>query len=175
MSKKVRRKANPLGQRLALLELFYEDPSHDLTVRKIANKCKISRSTVQYYLKRLRSEGIISENNQWIDNWQNRLKKTNYYLEKIASSGIIDYLEKELGASCIILFGSFRKGESIKSSDIDLFVECAREKKIDLKKYENKLGHKIQLFTKPKVTLLPKRLLNNVVNGIKLKGYFTIK
>ena len=168
-------KSGIIGQEKRILEFFYENPSIKLSVREISARLKISRSTVQDNLKLLKNSGIISIENQWVDSWSNRLKKTNYYIEKIAKSGLIDYLEKELAASAIILFGSFRKGESEQSSDIDIFVECAKEKELDLTKYEKYLGHKIQLFMKPKITLLPNRLLNNVVNGIKLKGYFTIK
>ena len=162
-----------VGQRI--LELFYEEPSLRLTIRQVASRTKLPHSTVQYQLKTLREMGIISENNQWIDSWQNQLKKSQYYVEKIAQSGLVDYLEKELAASAIILFGSFRKGESVKGSDIDIFVEGAREKKLDLRPFEKALGHTIQLFVKPKITALPPHLLNNVVNGIKLKGYFTVK
>ena len=157
-----------------ILLFFYGNPS-SLTVRDIAAKTKISRSTVQNYLKLFKEQELISHDNQWIDSWQNRLKKTHFYIEEFAASGLINHLENELAASAIILFGSFRKGESTKESDIDLFVECAREKKLDLKKFEKLLGHEIQLFTRPKITKLPTHLFNNVVNGIKLKGYFIIK
>ncbi len=175
MSNKIGQRNKLVRQRNSLLEFFYENPNAKLTVREIASKIGASRSTVQYNLKLFKEEGIISQNNRWIDSWQNRLQKINYYLKKIAKSGLIDYLEKELVASAIILFGSFRKGESVKESDIDIFVECARERKLNLSRYERKLSHKIQLFTRSKITLLPKNLLNNVVNGIKLKGYFTVK
>ena len=184
-SNKMSKKAEPLFkkveqvfkkvERKKIVEFFYEHPGANITVRYLSLKLGISLSTLQYQLNSLKEEGLISSKNQWIDSWQNRLIKTNYYLEKLAKSGLIDFLAKELAASAIILFGSFRKGESEQSSDIDLFIECAKEKELDLKKYEKFLGHKIQLFTKPKITLLPDRLLNNIVNGIKLKGYFTIK
>ncbi len=164
MSKKTGLKSKKAG----LVELFYENPLGRFTVRELAAKSMLSRSTVQYQLKQLKEQGLISKENQWIDNWYNRYRKTSYYVEKMYSCGLIDYLDQELAASCVILFGSFRKGESVKESDIDIFVECAKEKKLNLTKYEKKLGHTIELFTKPKITLLPKRLLNNVVNGIKL-------
>ncbi len=172
-SKKIGHKSIIAGQKLK--EFFFENPSQHFTVRELAKQLKLSRSTVQYYLVLLRDENLISKESKWIDNWQNRLIKTDYYLEKIAKSGLIDYLDGELAASSIILFGSFRKGESVSGSDIDLFVECAKEKKLNLAPFEKKLRHKVQLFTKPKITSLPNHLLNNVVNGIKLKGYFTIK
>lgn len=175
MAKKLSKKIGLKSKKDGLMEFFYRNPLSKLTVRELAAKTGLSRSTVQYQLQQLKKENIVSKSNQWIDNWYNRLQKTNYYIKKMADNGLIDYLEKELAASAIILFGSFRKGESVQESDIDLFIECAREKKIDLTKFERVLGHKIQLFTKPKIAKLPPHLLNNVINGIKLKGYFTIK
>lgn len=164
-----------MGQKCGLLLFFFEAPSASLTVRMLASETGMSRSSIQRYLKALREEGYLSAGNQWIDSWFNRVRKTNYYVERICASGLVDYLEEQLAASAIILFGSVRKGESVKDSDIDLFVECARNKEVSLQRFEKQLGHKIQLFTKPKITLLPVHLLNNVVNGIKLKGYFILK
>ena len=180
LSKKIRRSSKKMGQkskilRQKLLEFFFKHPNVKLTVRQLASKTRMSRSTTQYQLSILKDEGFLSADNIWLDSWQNRLRKTNYYVEKIAQSGLVDYLEETFAASAIVLFGSFRKGESVKESDIDIFVECAKEKKVDLSRYEKQFEHKIQLFTRSKVTQLPKNLLNNVVNGIKLKGYFTIK
>lgn len=183
VSKKMKRVSKKTGQASLFvgqkpnraLEFFFENPNALLTVRELAKGLGMSRSTVQRCLKVLRDEDYISEQNKWIDSWFNHVRKTNYYVEKICASGVVNYLEEQLGASAIILFGSIRKGESVRDSDIDLFVECARNKEVKLQPFERILDHKIQLFTKPKITLLPKHLLNNVVNGIKLKGYFTIK
>ncbi len=180
MSKNDKSLSKKVGQlsmkvRQIILEFFFEHPQVSFAVRELTTKTGIKRSTVQYYLTQLRKEGFVLSNNQWADNWRNRVVKTNYYTEKISKTGLVEYLEEELGASAIILFGSFRKGESAQESDIDIFVECAREKTLDLRRFEKRLGHKIQLFVRPKITLLPKDLLNSVVNGIKLQGYFTIK
>ena len=158
-----------------VMAFFYEYPRKKVTVRELAAKMKVSKSTLHTHLKILREQGLISSNNQWIDNWQNRLKKTFFNVELIVNSGIVDYLESELAARAIILFGSFAKGESERRSDIDIFVESARKADLNLLKYGKSLGYNIQLFTKPKITNLPKHLLNNVVNGVKLRGYFTVK
>ena len=173
--KKLSKKAGLKSKKTGLIESFYENPLSKFTVRELAARSGLSRSTVQYQLKQLKEEGIVSKDNQWIDNWYNRYRKTSYFVEKMYCCGLIDYLEKELASSAIVLFGSFRKGESVSESDVDIFIECAKERDLNLRKFEKKLGHRIELFTKPKITLLPKRLLNNVVNGIKLKGYFTVK
>ena len=174
-SNHTRRPFNKTRQKTVLLEFFFEHPGKKYTVRSLEKQTKISRSTVQYYLKDFKEKGLISIDNKWFDNPHNKLIKQQYFVRKISESGLLDYLEKELGASSIILFGSFAKGESIKESDIDLFVECARDKELNLKKFEKKIGHNIEIFMKRKITQLPSKLLNNVVNGIKLRGYFTIK
>ena len=104
-----------------------------------------------------------------------KTKKINYYTEKIITSGLLEEIIKKLNPGCVILFGSIRKGESVKDSDIDLFIESQTEGKIDLKKYEKKLKHKIQLFIEKDIHKLQPQLFNNVVNGIKLYGSFKIK
>lgn len=175
VSQNLRQTSLFLGQMSKIMDFFYDYPNTKLTVRSLAEKTALPRSTVQNYLNQLKRLGIISPENRWIDSWKNRSLKTIYFLDKIVESGLVDYLDDELAASAIILFGSIRKGESTKSSDIDIFVESARNKKVNLSLFEKRLGHEIQLFTKPKITLLPKELLNNVLNGIKLKGYFTLK
>jgi len=58
---------------------------------------------------------------------------------------------------------------------IDLFIETTVKKELNLKKFETKLKHKIDLFLKPKINQLPKNLLHNVINGVKLMGYLDLK
>lgn len=177
MSKKAGQVYKKVGHRIleTIMELFFEYPSSQFSVREIEKKTKIKKSTVQYNLEILKAEGIVSKENKFLNTYQTRLKKIHYYIEKIEKSGVIDFLEKELAASTIILFGSFRKGESVKESDIDLFVEAPKTKHLSLTKFEDKLGHNIQLFIEPKITNLQPHLLNNIVNGIKLRGHFKVK
>jgi predicted nucleotidyltransferase len=104
-----------------------------------------------------------------------RIKKINYYVEEIVKVGLIKYLVEELNPSCIILFGSFRKGDSVKESDIDLFVESSIKKDLNLKKFESKLGHKVDLFVENKISNIQENLFNNLINGIKLYGNLKIK
>ena len=44
----------------------------------------------------------------------------------------------------------------------------------DLEKYEKKLDKKIQLFFSEDIKKLPTELRNNILNGIKLRGYLKI-
>ena len=44
-----------------------------------------------------------------------------------------------------------------------------------MKKFEAKIGHKIDLFVKPSINKLHDNLFNNVINGIKLFGSLKIR
>lgn len=156
-----------------VLEVFYENPEKIFTVREISKRTKIPKSTVHQYLVQLNKENLI-EGNQASNSEIFKLKKTFFYMNRLYYSGLITFIIEQLHPSCIILFGSFRKGESDKDSDIDLFIE-SHKKEIDLTKFEKKLKHPIQLFIEKDINDLPDKLFNNIVNGIKIQGYFKIK
>lgn len=156
-----------------VLAVFYENPGKRFTVRDIAKKTKIPKSSVSNYINELKKNGLILDSTG-SNSLLFKIKKTNFYIEKMVEIGLVDHIVEKLNPSCIILFGSFRKGESDKDSDIDIFIE-SNKKDIDLTKFERKLNHKIQLFIEDDIHKLPDRLFNNVVNGIKLWGSFKVK
>ena len=158
-----------------IMEIFYEYPEKEFTIRELSKKSKLPRATVHKYLTNLKKKKILSLEGKAKDSLLFKTRKTNYFIEKIIDSGLIEELQEKLNPSCIILFGSIRKGESIKESDIDLFIESSIEKKIDLSKFEKTLKHKIQIFVENNINNLQPNLFNNVINGIKLFGSFKIK
>ena len=158
-----------------VLEVFFEHPDKSFTVREIAKLAAIPRATAHKLIKKLKKESFITKDNRAENNLLFTTKKINFYIEKIVSSGLIDELVGRLNPSCIILFGSVRKGDSAKESDIDIFIETPIKKEISLNKFEKKLRHKVQLFVESDINRLQSNLYNNVVNGIKLYGSFKIK
>ena len=160
---------------LLVYELFFEYPDKRFTLREIESKTKIPRATVQRYITEMKKEGLLNEKNEVINTLFYKTIKSNYFVEKIVSSGLVDELINSFNPSCIILFGSIRKGDSNKESDIDIFVESHVKKTLSLDKYEKKFGHKIDLFVESGINKLQKNLFNNVVNGIKLYGSLKIK
>ena len=158
-----------------ILELFFEFPDQRFTIRSIAKAAKIPKSSVQNYLKKLKSMGLVTADNKASNTRFFKIRKINYFIEKIYASGLIESLNKFFAPSCIILFGSFRKGDSARDSDIDVFIETTKKIEPDLGNFEEKLKHKIQIFKETNINKLPHRLFNNVVNGIKLEGYFKIR
>lgn len=152
-----------------ILKVYFENPEKEFTVREVSSLTKVPRATVHKKILELKKENYFN------DELFFKIKKTNFYIEEIFSSGLIRFLINELNPSLVILFGSFRKGESDKNSDIDLFVESSVKKNLDLTKFERKLKHKIDLFIEFDLNKVNSNLLNNVVNGIKLYGSFKVK
>ncbi|MBI2576799.1 helix-turn-helix domain-containing protein [Candidatus Woesearchaeota archaeon] len=159
----------------SILELFFEHPAERFTVREIEKRTKIPRATAHEYLHALKDEGMVGKDNAAPDTLAFKTKKIHHFIEKIVASGLVDEIIRKVQPSCIILFGSVRKGESVKASDIDLFVESHSIGIIDAAPFEKKLGHKVQLFVEKDIRNLHANLLNNVVNGIKLYGSFKVK
>ena len=158
-----------------MIGLLFENPNESYSVREISKKTKIPSSSVQRYLEKLRKDKFIDEDNRIIVNSYSKFKKAFFMIDKIYHSGLIEYIERKLVPETVILFGSIRKGEYDIKSDIDLFVSSTKNTELELIKFQNKLGHKIELFIEPNIDNLPKHLYNNVINGIKISGYFTVK
>ncbi|MDD5086546.1 MAG: nucleotidyltransferase domain-containing protein [Candidatus Nanoarchaeia archaeon] len=164
------------------MELFFEEPSRNFQIRGISRLTKIAVTSVKKYLEELQKEKLVKKDKEtlypsYVANQQNRMfkiyKQQNMIL-KLHSSGLIDFLEDSLHPRCIILFGSIRRGEYNKKSDIDIFIQ-SDEKEINLKKFEKILNHKINLFFQEKISKLSNELFNNIANGIKLSGYLKIR
>lgn len=158
-----------------ILEIYYENPNKRFTVRELAKITRIPKSTMQKYLMELIKKELVSKENKAGDSLLFKFKKINFYVERIVKSGLIEELIEKLNPSCIILFGSIRKGDSVNESDIDLFIESSMEKEIDLGRYEKKLKHNVQLFVEKDINKVQPHLFNNLVNGIKLYGSFVVK
>lgn len=159
-----------------LIELFFEESEKHFTIRDIAKQTKIPQATVQRYVKALQKEGMLTEKNKANITPYFKFKKTFFLIDKLFTTGTIEFLETIYAPSIIILFGSVRKGEYDRESDIDLFIETTKEKKeILLKPFEKKVGHKIQLFIEKDINTLPTELRINIINGIKLRGYIQLK
>lgn len=158
-----------------VLGIFFEHSSKSFKVREISKIIKIPSSTVQRYLEKLKVINFITKDNRANINSYFKFRKSFFIIDKIFKSGLINYLEENLKSSVIIIFGSARKGEYEKESDLDFFVESNIKKDLDLQKFEKKINHKIQLFVEKDINKLPNDLLNSVINGIKLSGYLKIK
>lgn len=165
-----------------ILTLFFEEPNKDFHIREIARRLKIPKSTISYNIKKLIKEKLIIKEKKQVfptftSNQENELYKflKKYHaIKNMIKSGLLDHIEKETNPRCIILFGSFSKVEYDKNSDVDLFVQ-AKDQRIDLSKFEKKLNHKINILFETEINSISSELLNNIINGTKLRGFLKIR
>lgn len=169
-----------------VLSIFFENPSPKgigFQLREISKKVNVAPPSVKRYLDELEKEGLIFQEKHRIHNYPTYLanRDSEYFkllkkldtLKTIKESGLLDHINDRCMPDVIILFGSAAKGEDLKESDIDIFLQC-KERKIELGKYELQLSRKINLFFSEEFNKLSKELKNNIINGIILKGYIKL-
>ncbi len=159
-------------------EHFYNYPVRKFGVRELSRIANRDTKTVMKQLSTLTQHQIIKKNNikgTYPSYEANRLsylyryKKSEYIVEKIMLSGLLECLGKKLHPKVIILFGSIQKGTYHQESDIDLFVQ-ADYQQLNLNKFNKRIGHKIHLLFEKHIRNLSKGLLNNICNGRILRG-----
>ncbi len=158
---------------------FLEKPEEKHQIRRISKNIDLATTSVKLHITELIKENFVKEEKDIFKYYRaNKNEKFKFYkkinsLENIENSKILEYIEKKTGCETIILFGSTAKGEDTEKSDIDIYVQ-AEEQKLNLEKYEKLLNKKIQVFFSEDINKLPDELKNNILNGIKLRGYIKI-
>ncbi len=163
-------------------EVFFRFPNEEHTLKEISNRTKIAHTSVKQNLHNLVKRGIIQQRIEkrgkrrfpvYKADKNKRLfirDKKIYNLQLLMESGVIQYIEEKLMPKCIVVFGSFQRGEDTEESDVDLFVESKKED-IQLTQFEKKLGRKIEIHFKERFTFYAKELKNNIINGTVLHGF----
>jgi predicted nucleotidyltransferase len=162
---------------------FFDNPEREFYIREIARIVKKSPTTVSAKLDELVKKGILLREKKlnhclFKANTENRVYRREKLVYNLAfvQNNLLDFLVEEFNfPQAIILFGSFAKAENDLNSDIDLLVVSSSKKNINLKKFEEKIKRKIQLFvhSKEDIDKMKKtspELVNSWVNGIKLYG-----
>ncbi len=167
---------------LQVASVFFREPTKDHYLKEISRKAKLAHTSVKKHLEVLKNEAIIKETiqkrgsrdfpiyNSNINGKAYKRYKGQYNRQDSSFYGLLSYLSNKLMPQAIVLFGSYSEGSDIEESDIDIFVECKKQK-IDLSKYEKELNRKIQLHFNEDFKSFPKELKNNIVNGVVLRGY----
>ena len=91
-------------------------------------------------------------------------------LRQLYESGLINFLQHSCPGTTIILFGSYAHGEDTVTSDIDVAVMGIKAKQRDVAAYEKILEREIIINYYSSFQKIAKHLLNNILNGITLKG-----
>lgn len=164
-----------------LLKVFFRNSTDSLRLREISRMAGISPPSIMQYLKEFESKGLVRKYaKRGIPFYQAQRDNGDFkaysrigMLFEIHDSGLVEYLWEKLAPEAIILFGSCAKGECVEDSDIDIFI-IGKEKRPDLKSYEKKIGRNIHLLFEENPKKISKELINNLINGVVLKGYLKI-
>ena len=169
--------------RWKVLQIFFDDPETDFQLREISRKINLATTSAKLHLEALSKQGLVATKTHRVQKYPlyaaNREAERFRFFKKIntvimiSESGLLDYLADNCTPDTIVLFGSASKGEDIKDSDIDLFLNCP-ERKLDLKVFEKALNRKIGIFFSEDFGKLSKELKNNIINGIVLRGYLRV-
>ena len=96
-------------------------------------------------------------------------------------SEVVEYIRKQIpNAKVISLFGSYRKGDDVNGSDIDIAVEVLGGKPFEIRElgtisqlgYRKNVKVNMHIFSSSRVDL---NLFTNIANGIILDGLLEVK
>lgn len=172
-----------------VLEVLFHYPEKEFSLSDLAKETGVAKphiGTILSELERLRYITITKLTKIWRikanQESGNFIKsKIVYNLNFIYQSGLVEFLNEHFGnPKAIILFGSFRKGEDLSTSDIDIAIEGETDeyKTFRLVKlienFEREIERKIQihLFNRKNID---SHVFNNIANGVILSGFLEVK
>lgn len=169
--------------KLRILTLFFEGPNERLHLREIARRTGLSATGAMKILRRLEKEGMVEKERAAVtvvyrgnyDNEKFMALKKSLNLYSLYSCGLVSMLVDFYRIpECIILFGSYAKGEDTKESDVDIAVVTGIKEYPQLEIYEDKLKRKISLHLVENIKNEKKDFINSLANGIVLYGYLEV-
>lgn len=167
-----------------VMSVLFLYPEESFSLSEIAKEAGVAKANIGKILEELCNMEMIKieklskiwriKANQ--TNWLYIRNKIIFNLSLIYESGIVEYLiDYYNNPKAIILFGSFRKGEDISNSDIDIAIESDDVKDYKIIEWKEKImKRKIQLhlFNRKYINI---EVFNNVANGIALFGFLEVK
>jgi predicted nucleotidyltransferase len=174
--------------RQKVLQVLFQFPEKEFSLSDLAKEANVAKANIGRILDELYSIEFIEitklskiwriKANQ--GSWQFVRGKIVYNLDFIYNSGLVEFLNEHFNnPKAIVLFGSFRKGEDISGSDIDIAIESDDFTGYDIASlkelvpFENETGRKIQLhlFNRKEIDI---NVFNNIANGIVLLGFLVV-
>ncbi len=163
-----------------ILRYLYINAGKSFNARNIAVGLEVSQPAISKALPQLEKEGYVKvQKDKLSKRLIIELNRENAYivglkrvdnLKQLYDSGLVQFLYDSFAGATIILFGSYSLGEDTITSDIDLTVIGIKEKKLDISKFEKLLERTIIINYYDSLKNIDTHLLNNILNGITLKG-----
>ncbi len=174
-------------QRIA--EVLFKYPDKEFSLSDLAKEARVKKSNIGAILDNYYDAGFI-EITKLSKIWRIRANQKNWYfvrskivynLNFIYQSGLVEFLVDHFkNPKAAVLFGTFRNGADVTTSDIDIAVETGEEENYEilslkeLEGFEKGIGRKIQihLFNRKAVDI---NLFNNIANGFVLWGFLEVQ
>lgn len=171
-----------------LLEMFFLKPGAKMNQRDISRQLKIAPPTVAYLVKKMAKIGYLHiENSGRMKLISARNESSEFIaakrvnnLRSIYESGIIGAIRGKALIDCIVVFGSYSRGEDVEGSDTDIAVisdALPKGKEVlslkDNMHFEKRLGRNIHIVAL-KEGEASKEFMNNLANGIVVEGYLRL-
>ncbi len=172
-----------------ILQVLFSWPDKEFSLSDLAKEAKVAKANIGEILGELESLKII-EITKLSSIWRIKANQKSlnfirakivYNLNFVYQSGLVEFLNEQFkNPKSISLFGSFRKGEDVSNSDIDIAIETYESRVYgtiqldELSGFEKIIQRKIQihLFNRKKIDL---NLFNNIANGVVLLGFLEVK
>ncbi len=175
--------------RLRVMSVLWRFPEREFSLSDLAREAKVAKANIREILEKLHDIGFI-QITKLATLWRIKANQQNGYfikgkivhnLDVIYESGLVEFLNDYYkNPKSIILFGSFRNGQDISTSDIDIAIEMDELKEYtitglrELSETEKQMSRKIQLhlFNRKNIE---NHLFNSIANGIVLLGFLEVK
>lgn len=168
---------------------FYAFPRRTIGLTELSKVIRSSKTATKHAVETLiDQEFLVREiaGRSWILTADQKhryflTKKVPYHLDKIYESGVVEAVRQSVPhARAIILFGTYRWGDDVEESDIDIAVEVLDDKEVEVQRlgiigqlgYRQKVPVNLHIFSKNKIDL---NLYSNIVNGIVLDGFLELR
>jgi len=170
---------------IKVLGLFFSFPDKTFQLNEVAKKAKVSKINANKIVNKLILDEFLfkkTAGKSWLlkcnkSHKYNQTRKIVYNLGLIYESGILEEIKSKFGAyKAVVLFGSYRKGDDIETSDLDIAVQSFDKKDYDIVEfcriknfgYRENVQVSLHIFSKNKIA---SNLFESIRNGIVLEGF----
>jgi predicted nucleotidyltransferase len=168
----------------ALFRALCRTAGTKINQRALAAKVGVTPAAISRALPALGRDGLVVIKNYGAMNLKEiEINRENHHairlkvvenLRALYLSGFVDCVAETYAGCGIVLFGSFARGEDIVSSDIDIAVIGAREKRVDFTHFEKRLDRPLRIMCISSLGKLSKEFKESIINGIPLEGTISL-
>ena len=166
-----------------ILKLFFDGPIIRLHIREVARKVDLSPPGARKILESLEKDGLLIREPtpivvEYRGNYDSELFmawKRSINLFSLHSSGLVKHLTDYYGVpECIVLYGSYARGEDTAHSDIDIAIVTKKKNIPETDTFDDKLKRKVSIHLIKDMREVDSGFINSLANGIVLSGYLEV-